>query len=74
MSKIDTKELSSLVKLLDDPDQEIYNRIREKLISFGPGVVHYLEGIWQQSMDTLMQERIEDIIHKIQFDERYLWE
>ncbi|MCO4293438.1 transglutaminase-like domain-containing protein [Solitalea sp. MAHUQ-68] len=66
---IDKNELKSLVKLLDDPDQEVFEHIKNKLVSFGPEIIGYLEDVWQQSLDVLLQERIENIVHKIQFDE-----
>lgn len=30
-------------------------------------MVHFLESAWEQSLDSLLQERIENIVHKIQF-------
>ncbi|WP_207765309.1 transglutaminase-like domain-containing protein [Solitalea longa] len=66
---IDRNELKSLVKLLDDPDQEVFEHIKNKLVSFGPEIITYLEDVWQQSLDVILQERIENIVHKIQFDE-----
>ncbi|POY35678.1 hypothetical protein C3K47_14620 [Solitalea longa] len=66
---MDRNELKSLVKLLDDPDQEVFEHIKNKLVSFGPEIITYLEDVWQQSLDVILQERIENIVHKIQFDE-----
>lgn len=62
------KEISALVKLLDDPDQEIYQHVEERLLTYGSEVVNYLESAWEQSLDTLLQQRIENIVHKIQFN------
>ncbi|HVA99279.1 MAG TPA: transglutaminase-like domain-containing protein [Bacteroidia bacterium] len=61
-------ELSALISLLDDPDNEIYSHIRDKLLAIGFPVIPALEGAWEQSFDTLIQKRIEDIIQKIQFN------
>jgi regulator of sirC expression with transglutaminase-like and TPR domain len=61
-------EIGALVKLLDDPDEEIYQHIQERLLSYGSEVITYLESAWEQSLDTLLQERIENIVHKIQFN------
>lgn len=61
------KEISALVKLLDDPDQEIYQHVEERLLTYGNEVVNYLEDAWEHSLDTLLQQRIENIVHKIQF-------
>jgi len=61
------KEISALVKLLDDPDQEIYAHVEERLLEYGNEVIEYLENTWEHSLDTLLQQRIENIVHKIQF-------
>lgn len=61
------KEISALVKLLDDPDQEIYQHVEERLLEYGNEVIDYLENAWEHSLDSLLQQRIENIVHKIQF-------
>lgn len=61
-------EIDALVKLLDDPDEEIYQHVRERLLTYGSEVVTYLESAWEQSLDTLLQERIESLVHTIQFN------
>lgn len=61
------KEVESLIKLLDDPDIEIAQHVEEKLLSYGNEVIEYLENAWAQSLDTVLQERIENLVHKIQF-------
>jgi regulator of sirC expression with transglutaminase-like and TPR domain len=61
------KEVESLIKLLDDPDTEISNHVEDKLLSYGNEVINYLESAWSQSLDVSLQERIENLVHKIQF-------
>lgn len=71
------KEVESLIKLLDDPDTEISRHVEEKLLSYGNDVIGYLESAWAQSLDIILQERIENLVHKIQFSnvkrEMELW-
>ncbi len=62
------KEISALVKLLDDPDQEIYTQVENRLLSLGPSVIPVLEGEWEVSFDAIVQQRIEQIISSIQFN------
>lgn len=62
-------ELKALISLLDDPDAEIYKSLADKLITSGPEVIPLLEESWEQSFDVLLQERVEQIIHKIQFNQ-----
>lgn len=59
--------IESLLCLLEDPDESIYKPASEQLINHGRDVVPELEAAWEQSLDTLLQERIEEIIHRIQF-------
>lgn len=63
------KEIKALISLLDDPDEQIYAQIKSKLISFGQEVIPELENYWEHnSFGVIFQDRIENIIHKIQFD------
>lgn len=62
-----SKEINALIKLLDDPDMEIYQHVEKRLLEYGSQVVDYLENEWEHSLDALLQERIENIVHKIQF-------
>ncbi|TDS15941.1 transglutaminase-like domain-containing protein [Sphingobacterium paludis] len=62
-------ELKALISLLDDPDTDIYRELEDKLITCGPEVIPALEQSWEESFDVLLQSRVEQIIHKIQFNE-----
>ena len=61
------EEIDALVKLLDDPDEEVYQHVQERLLSYGIEVVSHLESAWEQSLNTVLQERIENLVHTIQF-------
>ena len=61
-------ELQALISLLDDPDPKIFDEVKGKLISFGDDVIPFLEYAWESSFDILLQNRIEDIIHHLQFE------
>jgi len=61
-------EIKALISLLDDTDKDVYLHIEEKLISIGKNAIPLLEDAWSSSFDALQQQRIEHIVHKIQFD------
>jgi regulator of sirC expression with transglutaminase-like and TPR domain len=61
-------EISALVKLLDDTDPEVFQHVEKRLLEHGHSVIHFLETEWEKSLDTLLQERIENIVHQIQFN------
>jgi regulator of sirC expression with transglutaminase-like and TPR domain len=65
---INPTEVNSLIRLLDDPDGEIFEHVHQKLLSYGPEAIEYLEQAWEQAFDTIQQERIANLVHEIQFD------
>lgn len=64
---INPTEVKSLIHLLDDPDNEIYEHVHEKLLSFGSEAIEYLESAWEEAFDAIQQERIANLVHEIQF-------
>src|ERR1700712_3888043 len=64
---INETEVNSLIRLLDDPDQEIYSHVHEKLLSYGSEAIEYLESAFEQAFDSIQQERIANLVHEIQF-------
>ena len=65
-------EIEALIHLIDDPDETVFNQIRTKILSIGDKVIPFLEEAWEnQELGLLYQSRIENIIHKIQFDSVY---
>ncbi len=65
---MEKKELEALVSLLDDEDSDIVSHVEEKIISMGEPIIPFLERAWEKSMDPLVQERIEDLVHQLQYD------
>jgi regulator of sirC expression with transglutaminase-like and TPR domain len=64
---INLTEVNSLIRLLDDPDPEIYNHVHDKLLSYGTEAVEHLESAFEQAFDAIQQERIANLVHEIQF-------
>lgn len=72
MAKLpENKEFEALISLLDEPDEEVFFRIREKIISLGRDVIPYLEHSWEGTLNKDIQERLEDILHQIQMKTLY---
>lgn len=63
----ENKEISALLHLIDDPDEEVYNTVSDRLISFGKGIIPNLEHLWEHTSDETIQERIEGMIHKLHY-------
>jgi len=62
-------ELDSLIALLDDPDDSVFNLVLEEILKKDISVVDHLEHIWETSLDGLVQQRIEYIIQQIQLND-----
>lgn len=68
MNKLTADEIKALVKLLDDPNEEIYNQVSGKLLDQGYEVIPQLEMAWEQSFDEKIQSRLENLIQEIQLN------
>lgn len=64
---MDNKELKALISLLDEDDQDIVNQIEGKILSLGTGIIPFLEEEWETNFSPILQKRIEDIVHNLQF-------
>ena len=64
---MENKEISALFHLIDDPDEEVFNTVTDRIVSIGRGIIPNLEHLWENSLDETVQERIEQIIHKLHF-------
>ena len=66
----DLKSLQALIALMDDPDEQVYAHVRDRLLEIGPDAVQLLESSWEEKdYGLLFQSRIETLIHEIQFEE-----
>lgn len=63
----ENKEISALLHLIDDPDEEVYDTVSSKIISFGKDIIPNLESLWEHTSDENIQERIELMIHQLHF-------
>lgn len=63
----ETREISALFHLMDDPDTEIFGMVSDRIISFGKGIIPNLEHLWENTPDENIQERIELLIHRLHF-------
>lgn len=60
--------MKALVSLLDDEDKHIVSHIEEKILSLGTTVIPYLEKEWEGNFNPLVQKRIEDLVHTLQYE------
>ena len=62
------RELEALIALLEDPDQEVFGNVSNRLIELGEKVVPPLEKRWELTLRPDLQTRIENVIRSIQFN------
>lgn len=60
--------LVALLKLLDDPDPEVFTQIENKVVEIGPSALPYLNDAAQKNADHLSDNRIKTLLQKIQFN------
>lgn len=63
------QQLQALISLIDEPDYDSFAKVREQIFNIGTPAVPLLEDAWENTFDTGIQQRIEDIIHNIQFNQ-----
>lgn len=64
---IASKEISALFQLIDDPDEEVFDTVTDRIISIGRAIIPNLENLHENTPNQSVQERIELIIHKLHF-------
>lgn len=65
----DTNSIKALVRLIEDPDETVYQHVRDELMTYGDAIIPLLESSWEEEdYGLLFQTRIENLIHEIQFE------
>lgn len=65
---MEDRELKALVSLLDDEDDQVISHVVEKIRSLGKDAIPYLEQEWENNFNPIVQRRIEDLIHSLQYE------
>lgn len=65
----ENREISALFTLIDDPDEEVFGVVTNRIIDYGRGIIPNLEHLWENTISEQTQERIEMLIHKLHFHE-----
>ena len=63
----ESKEIKALLHLIDDPDEEVFTTISDRIISYGRGIIPNLEYLWENTLQNSIQERIEMLIHRLHY-------
>ncbi len=63
----DNNEISALLTLIDDPDDEVFGAVSERIVTYGKRIIPNLENLWENTADEELQDRIERLIHRLHF-------
>lgn len=63
----ENQEIKALLHLIDDPDEDVYTTVSEKILSFGKEIIPNLEHLWENIHDQEAQERIEMLIQRVHY-------
>jgi len=62
-------EIAALFHLIDDPDEEVFDAISQKIVDYGKPIIPNLEHLWETTPDEGIQTRIELLIHRLHFQD-----
>ena len=62
-------EINALFKLIDDPDEEVFNTIADRLLNYGTPIIPDLEHLWENTLDEATLDRIEIMIYKLRLQD-----
>ncbi|MCC6290349.1 MAG: transglutaminase family protein [Chitinophagaceae bacterium] len=65
----ETREISALMTLIDDPDKEVFDSVSSRIISYGKIIIPNLEHLWENTPDENVQEKIELLIHRLHYQD-----
>ena len=61
-------EIKALISLLEDSDHEVAHHVEQRIVALGEGIIPFLEEEWEETLDSDLQKKIEDLIHNLQFE------
>lgn len=59
------QNIEALLNLLDDPDDQVFDVVRNEILDFGTEIIDDLETQWENAEDVLKMQRIEQLIYTI---------
>jgi regulator of sirC expression with transglutaminase-like and TPR domain len=63
----ENREINALLHLIDDPDEEVFGAVSNRIIDFGKGIIPNLENLWENTISEDVQVRIELLIHRLHY-------
>ncbi len=71
------REITALLHLIDDPDEEVFDAVSKKIVDYGKPIIPSLEHLWETTPEEPVQQRIEMLIHRLHYrdltDDLHQW-
>lgn len=64
---VSESELNALVRLLEDPDEGIFEQVSNRIMNYGSDALPHLEHAWETASEPDLQQRVESIMRNIHF-------
>lgn len=65
----ENREISALFTLIDDPDEEVFSTVSNKIVEYGKSIIPNLENLWENTISEDVQTRIEMLIHRLHYSD-----
>lgn len=65
----ENREIHALLHLIDDPDEEVFGAVSNRIVDFGKGIIPNLENLWENTISEDVQVRIELLIHRLHYQD-----
>ena len=52
---------------IDDPDEEVFGAVSNKIVDYGKTIIPSLEHLWETTISEEVQGRIELLIHRLHY-------
>ncbi len=65
----ENKEIQALLRLIEDPDENVYESVSNKIISFGKDIIANLENYSETIVNPAQQQKIDSIIKRLHFED-----
>lgn len=66
--KYEKREVTALLNLIEDPDPDVFEAVSTRIITYGLPIIPDLEHLWENTADTEILERIEQLIHRLHYN------
>src|SRR5271166_1743326 len=65
----ENREISALFTLIDDPDEDVFSTVSNRIVEYGTNIIPNLEFLWENTISEDVQGRIEMLIHRLHYSD-----